>query len=208
MVAPVRRLRLSLWFGRLVCMTNQLRKQELTDDVRHTAAVAADYGQLQGLITATTGFGLIVWAFGSLTWAAVISAVGVAVWVPYYEKRYGRAAGRGSLLASLALIATAFVVCMAGYVADGLLGWPILVLPLVAAVCLIVNFKLSYRHVGVTWMHWAAASLLIVSAAAPALGLDLLEARTGVFVLGAAMMAIGLSDHFRLAGTMKPVPHD
>jgi hypothetical protein len=189
-------------------MTNQLRKQEMTDDVRHTAAVAADYGQLQGLVTATTGIGLIVWAFGSLTWAAVIIAIGVAVWTSYYEKRYGRAAGRGSLPASLALIAAALVVCMAGYVADGLLDWPVLVLPLIAAVCLFVNFKLSYRHVGVTRVHWAAAALLIVSAAAPVLGLDLLGARTGVFVLGAAMVAIGLRDHFRLAGAMKPVPHD
>ena len=189
-------------------MTNQLDKQMSEDDIRHTASVAADYGQLQGLITATTGVGLVMWAWGSLTWGAIIAAVGVVVWTTYYDKRFGKAAGRGSLPASLLLIFIAFAVCMVGFVADGLLGWPILVLPLIAAGCLVVSFKVSYRHVGVTWAHWLAIGLLVLSAFAPAVGLAALGASTGVLALGVAMIVIGVADHLRLVAAMKPVPRD
>lgn len=189
-------------------MTNQSEQLRQVDDLRRTAAVAADYHQLQGLITATTGAGLIVWSFGNLTWAAITIAIGVALWTTYYERRYGKAAGRGSLLGSIVAVFAALIVCMVGYVADGLLHWPVLVLPLIGAACLIVSFRLSYRHVGVTWAHWAAVGFLVLSSLAPAFGLAAPGAGTGIFVLGAAMVVIGLVDHARLVAAMKPVPRD
>ena len=83
-----------------------------------------------------------------------------------------------------------------------------LLLPLAGAACLTVGYKVSYRHVGVTWVHWAAVGLLVVSAFAPVLGLAVLGASSGVVVLGVALVAIGLVDHARLVRSMRPVPRD
>ena len=186
-------------------MTNQLREY---DDVRRTAAVAADYTQLQGLINATTGIGLALWAFGWPLGAAIVMGVGVAVWSGYYRHRFGGAVGLGSLVGSLVAVGAAFVVCMVGLVLDRLAVSPVLLLPLLAAVCFVVGYRIGFRHVGVTWAHRAAVALLVVSSLAPLVGLDVLGPRTGVLVLGAAMVIVGFADHVRLVTTMKPVPRD
>lgn len=189
-------------------MTNQVNEQQTGTDLRRTAAVAADYTQLQGLINVTTGIGLGLWAFGWGLWAAVVMGVGVAVWSGYYRRRFGGAVGRGSLLGSLVAVGAAFAVCMVGLVLDRLAVSPVLLLPLLAAACFVVGYRIGFRHVGVTWAHWAAVALLVLSSLAPLVGLDALGTRTGVLVLGAAMVIIGFADHVRLVTTMKPVPRD
>lgn len=194
--------------ARLVCMTNQVKVQQTGADLRRTAAVAADYTQLQGLINVTTGIGLGLWAFGWGVWAAVVMGVGVAVWSGYYRRRFGGAVGRGSLLGSLVAVGAAFVVCMVGLVLDRLAVSPVLLLPLLAAACFVVGYRIGFRHVGVTWAHWAAVALLVLSAFSPLVGLDVLGPHTGVLVLGVAMAVMGIADHLRLVAAMKPVPHD
>ena len=189
-------------------MTNQVNDLRTGTDLRRTAAVAADYTQLQGLINVTTGIGLGLWAFGWGLWAAVVMGVGVAVWSGYYRRRFGRAVGRGSLVGSLVATGAAFVVCMTGLVLDRLAVSPVLLLPLLAAVCFVVGYRIGYRHVSVTWAHWVAVALLVLSAFTPLVGLDVLGPHTGVLALGAAMAVVGLADHLRLVATMRPVPHD
>lgn len=186
-------------------MTNQLREH---DDLRRTAAVAADYTTLQGLINVTTGVGLVLWALGWTTWVGPVIGLGAVAGAVYYRLRFGRAVRRGSAAATAVLVMAAFVVCMVGYVADGLLAGPVLVLPLLAAACFAGAYRFGYRHVGVTRAHWAVAALLAVTAFAPLVGLGALEARTGVLTLGVAMAAVGLLDHVRLVRAMKPVPRD
>lgn len=186
-------------------MTNQL---EDTDSLRRTAAVAADYEQLQGLITATTGVGLGLWALGSSTWGAITCALGVAVWTSYYQRRFGRAVSRRSVTLSVVSVLAALLVCMAGFVVDGLLSWPVLLLPLVAASCLLLLFRWGYRHVGVGPVHRVALGLVVLSAFAPLIGIAVLGARTGVLSIGVALVLIGLADHARLVRSMKPVPRD
>jgi hypothetical protein len=207
----------------VVCVANQLKALR-QDDVRRAAAVAADYNQLQGLTTATTGAGLVVWAFGpGLLWGPFIIAAGVSITVAWYEKRYGKVRQRGALATSVGLVLLALVVLMVALMADRLL-WPtdstfppgsetmgaspVLLLPLVGAACLAVSYRVGYRHVGVTWVHWTVVGLLVVSALAPALGLALLGPGSGLVVLGVALVAIGIVDHVRLVQAMKPVPHD
>ena len=187
-------------------MTNQLNNG--TDDLRRTAAVAADYEQLQGLITVTTGVGLMVWAFGSSTWAPIVIAIGVAVGVAYYQQRFGKAVSRHSAVRTVAFALVAVVVCGAGYAVDRAVGLPVLVLPPVAAVCLLVGFRWGYPHVGVGTVHWVALGIVVLSTFAPLVGLTALGARTGLLSLGVAMVLIGLADHTRLVRSMKPVPHD
>ncbi|MBB3325153.1 hypothetical protein [Microlunatus antarcticus] len=186
-------------------MTNQLNE---LDDVRRTAAVAADYTQLQGLINASTGVGFALWALGQPGSGGVVIGIGAAVGVAYYRRRYGRAVGRASLLATLAFVLAAFVLCLVGYVLDRLAVSPVLLLPLLAAVSLAAGYRLGYRHVGVTRAHWAAVALLVLGSLTPLVGLDVLGPRTGVLLLGAAMVVIGLADHVRLVAAMKPVPRD
>jgi hypothetical protein len=186
-------------------MTNQLREH---DDLRRTAAVAADYTQLQGLINVTTGLGLVLWGLGRPEWCSWVIAVGVVVGTAYYRRRFGRAVGRGSLLASLGVTAAAFVVCTVGYLADARTGWPVLVLPLLGAACFVAAYRIGLRHVGVTAAHRVAVGLLVLSAFAPLVGLGGLGARTGVLSLGLALAVVGVADHVRLVTTMKPVPRD
>ena len=62
-----------------------------------------------------------------------------------------------------------------------------LLLPLLAAACFVVGYRIGYRHVGVTRAHWVAVGLLVLSAFAPLVGLGGLGARTGVLSLGVAM---------------------
>lgn len=189
-------------------MANRSEEQLPYEDVRRAAAVAADYEQLQGLITATTGVGLIVWAFGSSTWAAIVIAIGVAVWASYYQQRFGKAASRRSVVLSVLSVLAALVVCAVGWVLDRLLDRPVLVLPLIAAACLLVLYRVGYRHVGVRVTHWVALGFLVLSAFAPLVGLAVLGAGTGLFALGVAMILIGIDDHLRLVRSMRPVPHD
>ena len=186
-------------------MTNQL---DNATDLRRTAAVAADYEVLQGLITAATGAGLLVWAFGSSTWATIVMALGVAVGVGYYQKRFGKAVSRHSAILTVAFALVAVVVGSAAYGVDRTLGLPVLVLPLAAAVLMLVGFLWGYRHVGVEPAHWVALGLVAVSAFVPLVGLDGLRERTGLLSLGAALVLIGLVDHARLVRSMKPVPRD
>jgi len=186
-------------------MTNHLKDGT---DLRRTAAVAADYEQLQGLITATTGGGLVLLALGSSTWAAITCALGVAVWTSYYQARFGRAVSRRSAARSIVSVLAALIVCIAGFVVDGLLSWPVLLLPLAAALCLLLLFRSGYRHVGVGPVHWVALGLVVLSAFAPLAGLAVLGARTGMLSLGLGMLLIGVADHVRLVRSMKPVPRD
>lgn len=191
-------------------MTNQLEKGS-AEDLRRTAAVAADYEQLQGLITATTGVGLLVWASGSSTWGAIIIALGAGVWSSYYQKRFGKAVSRGSLALTLVLIMCGLLVCLAGWAVDQVAGLPVLVLPLIASACLLATFRWGYPHVGVTRVHWVALVLLALSSLAPLVGLAGLIGLgpyTGMLFFGLAMVAIGIADHHRLVRSMKPVPHD
>jgi len=190
---------------RLVCMTNQLDKAA---ELRRTAAVAADYEVLQGLVTATTGAGLLVWAFGSSTWASIVIALGVAVGVGYYQKRFGKAVSRHSAVLTITYALVSVLVCGTAYSIDRTLGLPVLLLPLFAAAFLAVGFRWGYRHVGVGPAHWAALALVAVTTLAPLVGLDALGARPGLFTLGVALVVIGLVDHARLVGSMKPVPRD
>lgn len=178
------------------------------NDLRRTAAVAADYTNLQGLINVTTGVGLVLWALDHPTWAVVVIGFGAAGWALYYRRRFGRTVGRASAPATAGLVVAAFAVCMVGYVVDGLLAGPVLVLPLLAAGCFATAYRLGFRHVGVTPVHWAVVALLVVSAFAPLLGLGALGARTGVLALGAALAVVGLVDHVRLVRAMQPVPRD
>src|SRR4051812_47120775 len=150
--------------GRLICVTNRLDQPPTTEDLRRTAAAAADYTQLQGLINVTAGLGLVLWGLGRPSLCAVLIPAGVAVGTTYYQLRFGRAVGRGSLVTSLVATAAAFVVCMVGYLIDALTGWPVLVLPLLAAVCFVVGYRVGYPHVGVTWAHWVAVAVLVLSA--------------------------------------------
>ena len=203
-------------------MTNQTGAGATSDDLRHTAAVAADYNQLQGLTTATTGLGLAVWALGGSFAGPIIIAVGVSITVTWYEKRYGKVRQRGALRSSIGMILLAVLAVLAAFAADGVLGPPgpifpslaggpgtfPLLLPLVGAVCLAISYKVAYRHVGVTWIHWAVAGLLALSAFLPLLGLATLGASTGVLLLGVALVVVGIVDHVRLVTTMKPVPRD
>ena len=187
-------------------MTNRFQTE--TDDLRRTAAVAADYEVLQGLITATTGVGLVVWALGSSTWASIVIALGVAIGVGYYQQRFGRAVSRHSAVLTIAYALVAVIVCGAGFVVDRLLVLPVLALPLAAAVCLLAAFRWGYRHVGVGPAHWVALGVVVLSAFAPLVGFTALGARTGLLSLGVAMVLIGLVDHVRLVRSMKPVPRD
>ncbi|SEP67817.1 hypothetical protein [Microlunatus flavus] len=187
-------------------MTNQM--QQSTEDLRRTAAVAADYEVLQGLITASTGVGLVVWAFGSSTWATIVIALGVAVGVGYYQKRFGKAVSRHSALLTIAYALVAVVVCGTAYSIDRALGLPVLVLPLAAGALLAVGYRWGYRHVGVGPAHWVALAVVVLSAFAPLVGLDGLRERVGLFSLGLALVVVGLVDHARLVASMKPVPRD
>jgi hypothetical protein len=188
-------------------MTNQLGNGA-TADLRRAAAVAADYEQLQGLITATTGAGLLVWAFGSSTWGAIIIALGAGVWSSYYQKRYGKAVTRHSVLLALVWTFVGLVVCLAGWAVDQVAGLPFLVLPLLAAACMLAAFRGYYRHVGVTPVHWAALAFVALGSLARPLGLDALGPDTGLAFLGVGALAVGLADHARLVRFMKPVPRD
>jgi hypothetical protein len=186
-------------------MTNQ--RAEL-DDLRRTAAVAADYTTLQGLINVTTGLGFVLWALDHSSWAAVVMGLGAGAGSLYYRWRFGQAVRHGSVVATLAVVLSAFVICMAGLVLDRLLAGPVLTLPLLAAACLAVAYRLGYRHVGVTRTHWAAVALLVVGSLAPLLGLAVLGASTGMLLLGVAVVLVGVADHVRLVAAMKPVPRD
>lgn len=192
---------------RLVCMTNQL-ENGATADLRRAAAVAADYEQLQGLITATVGAGLLVWAFGSNTWGAVTIALGTGVWSSYYQKRYGKAVTRRSVLLAVLWALVGLVVCWAGWIVDQMAGLPVLVLPLLGAVCLLALYRGYYHHVGVTPVHWAALAFVALGTLARPAGLDLLGPDTGLAFLGVGLVAVGLADHARLVRSMKPVPRD
>lgn len=188
-------------------MTNQFEYGSAAE-LRRTAAVAADYEQLQGLITATTGAGLLLWAFGSSTWAAIVIALGAGVWSSYYQKRFGKAVTRHSVLLAVVWTGVGLVVCWTGWVVDQVAGLPFLVLPLLAAACMLAAFRGYYRHVGVTTVHWAALALVALGTLARPLGLDALGPDTGLVPFGVGLVAIGLVDHARLVRSMKPVPRD
>lgn len=188
-------------------MTNKLENGP-ADDLRRTAAVAADYETLQGLVTATTGAGLLVWAFGSSQWAAIVIALGVAVGVGYYQKRFGKAVSRHSAVLTITYALIAVLVCGTAYSIDRTIGLPVLIFPLLAAAFLGVGFRWGYRHVGVGPVHWVALAFVVLSALTPLVGLDVFGAATGLASLGVAMIAVGIVDHLRLVRSMKPVPRD
>lgn len=177
------------------------------DAITRAAAVASDYGALQGLATVGLGVGAIVFAFFPPIGAAalvILSSIGRE----YYIARYGRVSRtldrklmEGA--AGLALVALGAL----GVLGDALLHWPVLLTAVGAAAGLLCLYLLNYRSVGVSVWHYIVAALLALSALLPLIGVFAGDAHwlVSIGLFGVALIAIGLLDHFRLVAALRPV---
>lgn len=182
------------------------------DPVERAAAVASDYEALQGLITVGMGLGLLVMsASATPAFGAVWIGVAVAVGQGYYYKRYGRVRYRpGRTVRALVVAMVVVALGTAGIVADVFAQLPILLGPLLCAAGLLIFFKVSYQHVGVTWAHLAATAGLAACSLLP-LTVWFAEAdgwRLDLIVFGLVFIVVGLVDHLRLVRAMGPVGDD
>lgn len=176
------------------------------DPIARAAAVASDYGTLQGLVTVGAGIGAIVGVlFPPLGAAALIVLCSIAR--QYYIARYGRV----SLTLDRKLLdfgaGVAALLCIGlGVLGDALLRWPVLLTSLGAAAGLVCLYRLNYRSIGVTAWHYVVAALLAASASLPLVGAfpGVEHWRASIGLLGAALVVVGLLDHARLASALRP----
>lgn len=179
-----------------------------TDPIERAGAVAADYDALQGLITIGTGIALILMAvMPTPAFGAVVAGCSVAIGQGYYYKKYGKVRQRPGQIGG-ALGAAILVVLLAsvGVIVDVFSGLPVMVGPLTGALALLIFGRLSYRHVGVTRIHLAVVAVLPFGALLPLTGLASDHFWSiDLWLLGLALIIIGLVDHNRLTSAMKPV---
>jgi hypothetical protein len=187
-------------------MTNHQRDQgDLL--LRRTAAVAADYKALQGIGGVVFGVGLALIALQVTIVGVLLLLCAAPVSQAWYRRRFGQVSPYVDRLPVL-LMSLAFVMVLyAGYSIDLALGAPILALPLGVAVYAAVSHRFAYPHIGVTRAHQIVLVLLALSSLLPLLGVPASSgAAAGLLALAAAQTTIGVVDHRRLVGAMRPVP--
>ncbi|GAB3747992.1 hypothetical protein [Microlunatus parietis] len=175
--------------------------------VRRAADIAADYEGLQGLVNAGLGVALLYMAASGNVAAGVALMAGLmAAGQGYYLKKYGRAIN--SPRRTWAIVAVSIPACLltvGGLALDASGGAPIALGALFAAVALVGVDLITYRHVGVTALHWALIVILGLAALVPTLGWP----STGLWqysltLIGTALLIQGASDHLRLTRAMAP----
>ena len=184
-----------------------LIRQMPSDPVERAGAVAADYEALQGLITVGTGIGLILMTtFDTPAFGAIVVGAAGAIGQGYYYQKYGKVRQTsGQVWAAVAVAIIVVLVACAGIIVDAFAGLPIMLGPLTGALGLFVFCLLNYRHVGVTRIHLAVVAVLPFGALLPLTGLVTDHFWTvDLWLLGLAWIVIGLGDHRRLTGVLKP----
>ncbi|MEL4358100.1 MULTISPECIES: hypothetical protein [unclassified Luteococcus] len=176
-----------------------------TDDLQRRIAVSKDYDMLQGLITVGTGISILLTAVTrNFMWMGVGSCLSVAIGLPWYEKRYGKARSRRSR--SAVTILFSILAILAVVIASGVDQWkpgPLLWTPLVAGPLMLAGEWAGLRNTGLTIWHWISCIALTLCAFIPLTGYQ----PSFWFSMGTvapALIVIGLVDHQRLVSALGP----
>lgn len=196
----------------MVCMANQSARTARGPEASRTAAIAAEYDALQGLVWVVWGSGLLLAAITGQILACISLGGFLTLAVPpWYRRRYGivnPTTGR-NLRVSIGLLIAASVVALSFQV-DRSVELPVLLSLLALAGVLCVGQMLLLRRVGLSPVHWIVYFAVAVASTGPLAGWARGEGLSTyvLAVTGAATIALGLIDHLRLARALAPVHNE